>query len=256
MFSFLSDLLKVQYGPAIISSVIENCIVYPLDVFKILRQQRQITLREFIRSPLELKYRGFLYRLYGSVPIRVIFWTSQSAYAKSWEDISISRNFKQDNWCMAQKIGFVSALSGLNQTVVDSPFENLKIQQILYGRSFKPSFHIPTLYRGFSFHYLRNSIFILGVYGMNTLALHPDNTTHVSPFISGAIGGLCGCVFSQPFDYLKTLRQSNIPIQFKDILTSSLHRELCFTGVFPRVLAGTIGMSIGSFVYYYLNKFK
>lgn len=251
------------YFSATVSGIVENIIVYPLDVYKIVRQQEHMSLGKFLRTPLEFKYRGFLYRLYGNIPMRVIFWTSQDTYSTMWDEI-IQKNMSFTPWKRrqtsfpwhCQKIVFVSAFTGLNQTIVDAPIENLKIHQIQYGHQTPLRLDLPRLYKGFTFHYCRNSIFIGGVYGCNFFAMHPDNTIKISPLFSGMIGGMMGCLLSQPFDYLKTLRQSDIPIRFQDILTPGFHRDSCFIGGFPRLLAATVGMGIGSYVYYLVQRFQ
>ena len=73
--------MKQQLYSGIISSVIEISIVHPIDVYKTLYQQdRNYNIKKFLK--LNNKYRGFQSRLFGIVPMRTVFWTSQD-YAET-----------------------------------------------------------------------------------------------------------------------------------------------------------------------------
>lgn len=242
---------------ATLSSVIENIVVYPLDVYKTIRQQTRMSAHEFLKTSLQFKYRGFYTRLYGNVPMRVIFWTSQDAYASWWNSL-YGLDVMPTGVQSVLKCTTISGLSALNQTIVDCPIENIKIQQIQHGfvpKSF--TWKLSTFYAGFFPHYIRNSIFIFGVYASNTFCdTHCDTSTY-SRIFWGALGGLTGCILSQPFDYIKTLRQSHIPVRTGDVWNSiftGCTRHTPYIGSTPRILAATIGMGIGSHIYYYFKE--
>lgn len=226
-----------SFNCALISSIIENIFIYPFDVYKTLKQQQKVSLYEFIKSPIECKYRGFYYRTIGNIPMRIVFWTSQDYYQKKY------RFVRNDFF----RYFYISSLTSFNQTLIDTPIENLKINKI--NNSFK-SLPILSIYRGFSYNYIRNNIFVACVYVFNK----KGGEYNINKFISGSSGGLLGCFLSQPIDYLKTLKQSNMDISFRDLIYNRNHIRNCMSGFIPRATCGFFGMGIGSFVYDSLKK--
>ena len=223
--------LHTSLHNAFVSSIVENILVYPIDCYKIMKQRYNTSLVDFILSPLSEKYRGFYYRTCGSVPTRIVFWTSQDYFGTT-----VSSQLPP-----TVKYAIVGAITGFNQTILDCPVENMKIARISqHAVQYTPQF----LYKGFQCNLLRNQIFAASVYSFT----QTGNKHGVNPFISGAVGGFLGCVTSQPLDYLKTLRQSNCPVRLQDLWLDADLRTRCMQAWKPRATFGFLSMGIGSTV--------
>ena len=149
-----------------------------------------------------------------------------------------------------QKYTFISLYSSFCQTLIDAPIENIKIRKIvnyennkyvMYNNIFDKLYN--NIYRGFIFNYIRNFIFVGFVYSFNKEC---DNK-----FISGGLGGMLGSILSQPIDYIKTQKQSNLLISYNDIIFNKHYIKYCMNGVIPRASMSFLSMGIGSFVYYF-----
>ena len=67
-----------KYRSAIISSIVEVSVVHPLDVYKILYQNnKNYKFMDYIFKNIRFKYRGFVSRALGIIPMRTTFWISQ-----------------------------------------------------------------------------------------------------------------------------------------------------------------------------------
>jgi len=222
---------------AVLASLVEIILVHPIDVFKILYQQNpKYTFKKYRTTSLQFKYRGFISRTFGIVPMRTSFWVSQ--------DISKKYFPKYKNKYLNYSI--MGSFTSLCQTIIDSPIENIKINTINKVPSL---LNKQLLLRGFYPNYLRNYIFATSVVSSNEIC----NDYKVNKFISGSLGGLFGSIISQPIDYIKTLHQSNKPIQFKDLIFDSYHRNHCMTGWLPRASICFISMGIGSFTFHFFK---
>ena len=69
-------------------------------------------------------------------------------------------------------------------------------------------------------------------------------------FISGGLGGMLGSLVSQPLDYIKTQKQSNLYDSYRDIIYNKNFLRNCMNGTIPRASMSFISMGIGSFVYF------
>ena len=100
--------------------------------------------------------------------------------------------------------------AGFCQTLVDTPFEVLKINKIM-------NIHNKFLYKGFIPHCTRNIIFLISVYNFREYS--KKNNIQQNIFINslyGGIGGVFGAYISHPFDTIKTRIQSNQNYKIKD----------------------------------------
>jgi len=218
-----------------IASIIEIFIVHPIDVYKTIYQQNNnITLNQFRKKKLNFKYRGFLSRLIGIIPMRTTFWVSQD-YAKNCMNNSSN--------ILLQSI-LVGSFASTCQTLIDTPIENIKINRIN-----KTKVVLNNIYRGFNINLLRNNIFASTVYGFNTMG----DKYNINKFVSGSLGGLTGSVISQPIDFVKTILQSNKDITYKDVIFNKQSLKNCMNGTTHRASICFISMGIGSSVFYYLN---
>ena len=228
------DSIPKNIKNSLYSSILEVCIVHPLDVYKTLYQQNHTyTFKNFIKTDFKFKYRGFLTRSTGIIPMRTTFWASQDFAEKNFKKYPL----ELFNYFL------IGSFTSLTQTILDCPIENTKIQKINGNKV-----HYRQLFRGFQANYMRNLIFAGFVYGFNDYA----NKNDVNKFISGGLGGFLGSFVSQPIDYLKTLKQSG-NFNYLDVIGSKHHYKSCYNGWIPRASMGFITMGVGSFVIGILN---
>lgn len=219
---------------SIISSLIEVVITHPIDVYKTNLQLNKQTHMNNI-------YRGFIQRAIGNIPSRSIFLIT-SDYLKH-KNINIY---------------MIPLISGMTQTIIDTPVENLKIRAINnyiginsarhnnnneINVKHMPLFNYPSrnLFRGYIPHLARNVIFIGSV-----IIMKDRNDFSI---YSGAIGGVIGSYISHPLDTIKTKIQSYQSLN--KLILSQL-----FTGAHPRAIMAFINMMISLNCYDYLkNKY-
>jgi hypothetical protein len=175
--------------PAICSSLFEVCATQPLDVIKTHYQTNTKVIYTFRNL-----YSGFIPRAFGNIPSRTVFLYSQDIFKNYYSTKNISKYKK--NIIIPMSAGFC-------QTLVDTPFEVLKINKIM---NIKNTF----LYKGFIPHCTRNIIFLVSVYNFREYSkqINTEQNIFINSFY-GAIGGIFGAYISHPFDTIKTKIQSN-----------------------------------------------
>ena len=193
---------------AFISSILEVIYTHPIDVIKT-HQQNSSSFTFNWRL-----FKGITVRAVGIVPIRTSFWTGLH---------------------ISDTLGIInplpkSLLVGMMQTCIDTPIENIKIAQIYDLKKY-------SFYRGFLPHYTRNSLFLYTFIKSNEFF---DNK-----LVSGFTGGFVGSIITHPFDYYKTLIQSN-----KKITMANYNKV--FNGLGARCAICSISMTIGNWSYNYL----
>ena len=136
--------------PALVSSVIENCITHPIDVIKIHKQTNTLFTYNF-----KTLYKGFTPRTIGNVPSRSIFLFSQdylqNCIVRFNNDETNFINNKHSKINKQTQAIIIPFYSGIAQTLVDTPVEILKMNQIMYMNNKNP-------YKGFIPHLGRNFI--------------------------------------------------------------------------------------------------
>lgn len=173
----------MTFIPAILSSLFEVCATQPLDVIKTHHQTNTKVIYTFKNL-----YSGFIPRAIGNIPSRTIFLYSQDFFKNYYT------NIKNKNILVPMSAGFC-------QTLVDTPFEILKINKIMNVKN-------KNLYKGFVPHVSRNIIFLMCVYNSREYSKKiSGNIIHNSLY--GGIGGMIGAYISHPFDTIKTRIQSN-----------------------------------------------
>jgi hypothetical protein len=180
--------------PALYSSFIEVVLTQPLDVIKTHYQSKTP-----IRYNIKNLYKGLLPRAIGNIPSRSVFLLSQEYLQKYLQKYKlIYPNL------------FVPIGAGFTQTLVDTPFEVLKINKI-------NNINNKNLYKGFVPHLSRNIIFLISVY--NFKKINKTNNKLYTGLL-GAMGGVFGAYISHPLDTIKTRIQSNqkISYNFKDLM--------------------------------------
>jgi len=185
--------------PSLVSSVLEVTITQPLDVIKTYKQANKLNQLDYRWRNL---YKGFVPRALGNIPSRTVFLFSQEYF----------KQYTSDKY----RPIVVPLMSGFCQTLVDTPVEVLKINQI-FGQQNR------NYYSGFVPHCIRNIIFVGFVFNFKEYGKRYDSITISSAY--GAVGGLLGCYLSHPFDTIKTIRQSgatnNTLTSIKDYMRGS-----------------------------------
>jgi hypothetical protein len=199
------------FAPSIISSFVEVVITQPLDVIK---THRQAGTTNQLKYDFKSLYRGFIPRAVGNIPSRSVFLFSQD-YLK----------FKLDK---KYHMFAVPTIAGFAQTLVDTPVEIMKMNQIFLNRN---TFY----YAGFVPHCLRNIIFLGFVFNMKEKGKEHNSVLYMSLY--GAVGGLLGSYISHPLDTIKTIKQSQRSVKL-------IHLKDYFRGAHLRAGMGFINMSI------------
>lgn len=258
------------YVAGALSGVIEVLASHPLDRLKTEMQVRDLNNSNInnkhkiidsfknIYSVNKLRgfYLGIMPRLYGIIPMRLIYWssmTTSSSYIKDNEnEIRNKLNLYFNHNMSSFIINFMPGLiTGCAQSLIDNPIEVLKIK--LMTNSLNSNINIihqlSHMYQGFGYLMARNIIFAIPVaYSVKTY--QKDNA-----FLAGAIGGIVGSIISHPFDVLKTERQrTKLNITQKITLTSLLmnNPKSLFSGLFMRMSLNFVNMGIGFYVFNYI----
>ena len=218
--------------PALISSIIETTITHPIDVIKIHKQTSKPILYKF-----NTLYSGYIPRSIGNIPSRTIFLFSQDYLHKYFNN----KNRKINKNIQSILIPFIA---GFSQTLVDTPVEVLKMNQIMKIKN-------NLLYKGFIPHFYRNFIFVLCVYNFKQLSnnkhLQYLQSSSTQTALFGAVGGFVGSYISHPLDTIKTCIQTNRNYDnftIKDF----------FKGCHLRAGMGMINMFISLYVFELLKK--
>jgi len=159
-----------------IAGIVEVTCTHPLDYWKTILQQNK-------KPKLTNIYRGVLSRYIGVIPMRSVFWTTQNYGKKKFKNNSLLINGF-----------FTGTLTASTQTIIDTPIENIKVNQIYNKNKYIK------LYKGFIPNYCRNVLFCV------------CSTTGclISPTYGLFTGSIIGCIISQPIDYIKTIQQTGI----------------------------------------------
>ena len=194
-----------------IAGLVEISCTHPLDYMKVsLQQNKKIVFREL--------YRGILSRYTSIFPMRSILWGCRNSGNKLLRNRSI-----------IEKGSAIGSTAGTLQTFVDAPLENIKIQQMYNNKvNFSPS----NLTRGFLPNMTRNIILCCGII---TGSLVDDKWGLLA-------GSAIGCILSQPFDYIKTIQQTNIKPDYTNIMRGWQYR----------IAITPLNMMIGYHIYKFL----
>ena len=234
-----------------LSGLVEITIIHPIEYFKTIKQSNNkltfITfLKKFSNDGIHLLYKGYMPRVFGIIPMRTVFWGTMHTTEKYLYNTSINQKY----------IHFISGgLSGSIQTLIDCPIESLKTKMMTSNiKSNKINFNgfLPNLIRnvgfGAIFNYKKNN---MRENYKNKKVRFQDN------LLIGSLSGIMGSICTQPFDYIKTIMQSNkndksmIQIIKKTFKKSPL---LFFSGILPRTSITCISMGIGLSIFELLNK--
>lgn len=165
-----------------ISGVLEIICTHPLDYGKTVLQNnsKHVSLKNFLNNP----YKGFVSRVIGIVPMRILFWNSISYFKEQ------GYNFILAGVCTA-----------IIQTTVDYPIEQIKVQRMINdNHSILAAFRQPNLLKGYGFTLGRN----IGFAVILNSCIDGQDGSHYH----GALGGFLGSVITHPIDSLKTWYQA------------------------------------------------
>ena len=248
------------FYPALVSSIIETSITHPIDVIKIHKQTSQPIIYRF-----NTLYSGYVPRALGNIPSRTIFLFSQDYLHNYFNKTNTYYNAYNcccnKNYQISKNIQsiIIPLLAGFSQTLVDTPVENIKMNQVM---KMKETFLYKELYKGFVPHFYRNFIFVLCVYNCKQMGIKNGNNgnnisnwslnsylgTAISGSIYGSIGGLVGSYISHPLDTIKTCIQTNRPY---DNFTIKDYMKGCHL----RAGMGMINMFVSLYVFEIMKRF-
>lgn len=220
-----------------ISGVSEVTLTHWIDNIKTKIQDANINNKKFEMRHIKINqlYQGYLPRLIGIIPMRLVFWGSQSVANTYCKEIGIPKSYK---------LLLAGGICGLVQTTIDNPIEVMKIRMITGSKN--QSFWKVNYYRGFIPTGFRNVIFASF---FNLGVNYYDTNDHYKRFLQGAGYGIIASMISHPFDVAKTAvqryggeKQTMLKFMIKKLKTNS--KEL-WSGCFSRCLLSCATMSVG-----------
>mgnify|MGYP001273748234 CR=1 FL=1 len=238
-----------------ISGIFEVTTTHPVDLLKTKMQQNSKSFE--IGNPLQWMklyysqngirgiYSGYIPRIIGIVPLRVVFWSSQELSNEYLKPL-ISRD--EYRYLLA------GVIAGTTQSMLDVPIENLKVRMMTSDTNFLSK--TKNLYAGFYPNLYRNIGFT--VFLNCFIHINNDHESPVEDFFRAATGAMVGSIVTQPLDYIKTQLQLVNPKykNSKEVIVetwkvSPIH---FYTGTFSRSFMGFLNMGIGYCVFNQVQK--
>lgn len=206
---------KFMYGA--ISGIVEVTLTHPIDVIKTSVQYGQPVLKYNL-------YKGYIPRVVGIIPVRSVFWGSQSV---------ISNVVPDNNY----KYILSGTVSGALQTTVDTPVEVLKVNYITKSKTI-------SLYQGVIPNLLRNCVYGAVITNFVTCK-QTDNPLEY--FIRGSTAGVLCSVVTQPLDCIKTQQQAHNH-NLKTVCSNITLKQL-FSGTVSGAILSFFTLGVGSTVF-------
>jgi hypothetical protein len=220
-----------------LSCVSEVTLTHWIDNIKTKIQDANINNKKFEMRHIKINqlYQGYLPRLIGIIPMRFVFWGSQSVANTYCKEIGITKS---------HKLLLAGGICGLVQTTIDNPIEVMKIKMITGTKNF--DFWKVNYYHGFVPTCFRNVIFAsLFNLGIN----YNDTNQHSKRFLQGAGSGIIASLISHPFDVAKTAvqryggeKQKMLNFMINQIKTDP---KLLWSGCLSRCILSCATMSVG-----------
>ena len=250
-----NDTLK-YYISGGISGLIEISFIHPIEYFKTIIQynNKKINFKNFIKTTysengIRSLYKGFLPRVIGIVPMRVIFWGSMYSSENYLSTTSIDKKY-------------IYPLSGLiaggAQTLIDCPMESLKTKMMTSNACISNSIN----FNGFVPNIIRNAGFaVIFNHQKNIMKQNyfdkGKQINFIDNFYIGCTSAIGATVITQPFDYIKSKMQEKlekkVPMRIVIYNTFKHNPLLFFKGTLPRVSIVCISMAIGLPVFELVN---
>ena len=233
-----------------LSGLVEITIIHPLEYFKTLKQNNNLSFKNFLKkyskNGIQSLYKGYVPRALGIIPMRTVFWGTMHSSEKYLLYTTINKKYTY----------LISGgLSGSIQTLIDCPIESLKTKMMTSNtKSFSINFNgfLPNLIRnigfGAIFNYEKNNM--KKSYKNKKIKFH-DN------LLIGSLSGILASLITQPFDYIKTIMQLNKENKnMMKIIVKTFHKNpiLFFSGTLPRASITCISMGVGLSIFDFLNK--
>lgn len=210
---------NINIKASIYSGLSEVILTHPIDYLKTIKQSRKSN-KLFWKNP----YCGVSSRFVGLIPTRIVFWNILG--------------YCQNKNLNPIKTGIIVASS---QTLLDYPFEQIKIQRMINQTSVRKAFVGPTIIPGFSATLSRNI-------GFAIILNYAISLNDKSPIYSG-IGGFLGALVTHPLDTLKTHFQHNKKFSLPKIKPIEY-----FNGCTYRCSISLISMGVGWSIFNHFGK--
>ncbi len=230
-------------------AILEIIVSHPIDYIKTMKQKHtNYTIKDV---KIRKIYTGSLPRLIGIIPMRNIFWSTQS---------EIKRYLVSNNINHKTNFIYVGSGSAFMQTLFDYPVESMKTkiisnEKIIIRDLFKYKGYVVNLCRNVIF----SSVFTFFCYNNN------NNSDNIDNFNSALVGSVLGSIISQPFDYIKTIKQlpystiyNGIKISDKStyqilIFYIKNNYKQLFSGSYYRALLSAASMTTGFCAFNYIE---
>jgi solute carrier family 25 2-oxodicarboxylate transporter 21 len=248
------DIKHINCVAGALSGLIEVSVSHPFDRMKTkcqesMLQHKSISLKHAFNEMYKEKsfYKGFVPRILGIVPMRLVYWGS----------LITMNDFTKDTNKLSKYI-IPGLVAGSVQTLVDNPIEVMKIKLMTSTNNININdINYKLLYKGFNACLARNILFAIPV-GICTRLCIFDNS-----FLAGATGGIIGSIISHPLDVLKTEMQrhgsksTSYYTIIKDIRKAypTNYISKLWAGVSMRAMLGCVNMGIGFLAFDHINKF-
>ena len=213
------------------SAILEVIFTHPIDHYKTLLQHQKFNnLSERPNLKWNNLYKGVFPRLYGVVPMRLVFWTSLDSGNKHFNNPFYAATF-----------------ASFNQTLIDYPIEFIKIRNMTHNQSIKKAIITFAKYKhyfGFSSTLLRNMGFASIFNILTHKYIKKDDSVSKKLTISG-LSGFMAATITQPFDYFKTCAQSDSNARWLTTFNNIKTFPELFTGLWGRNTVSLLAMGIG-----------
>lgn len=242
--------LIVNLSSGALSGWIEGMVTHPLDLIKTKTQEKQLKYNKSVKIKNIVKniyrkngltgfYKGITPKLIGVIPMRLTYWGVLNNINKRLY------NKNDNNIDKLLKLSFAGSISGSVQTIIDNPIEVFKTKMMTNNKDntskiVSDILKNKQLFNGSKMTLCRNIPFAIctniGVYWK-------DTTNPVEQFLYGALGGVIGCIITQPFDYYKTDMQRYTS---SNLLKKKINYKELWTGGLMRASLGFFTMGIGA----------
>lgn len=243
--------IKYKFISGGISGIIEVICTHPIDLVKTQLQaasQKNIVIKYPIKYfykkyklyGIPYLYAGFVPRIIGIVPMRLIFWGVQG---------TSNEYLKKYDLYNSQRLILSGLIGGTAQTMIDNPIETIKIRQMTKNNS---QFILSknNIFSGFGPTLFRNTLFAST---LNYIVNISPSDNYIIHFLQGAIGGFIASIITQPLDYIKTEKQRfTNPRSIYNIIRTDYYKLM--TGAMPRAILGFFNMGIGVTTYTFMTK--
>jgi len=241
---------QIKYKSGILAGLTEVIFTHPIDFYKTQKQYNAYNSNNgnyLIKFRFSNMYTGFIPRVVGIVPMRLVFWCTQDYGEDLFTDTG------------QYKYALAGGLAGLSQSIIDYPIEQFKIRNMVHRQKFS---HVLTNFletknhiNGFLFTASRNVGFAVIFNHIVKNNSTVDNTI-CQNFMIASSAGFIASATTQPLDYFKTIIQStnNTDISTKEIFMDTIkkykhNKFIFFEGLWSRSSISFLSMGIGYTMY-------